>query len=126
MEYVVPLLLSFFAAIIIIFAINRKSKISPSSIMLRQSELHILLKDLFVVENKEKDSQLNRHLSKNSIKIMTIDEKSYWIANNIFYMADLIDGMPDFNNAVPVDTINMPQKELDKMMFILDNLRRGD
>ena len=125
MEYIVPLSLSFFAAIVIILIINKLGKLSLDDVLFSQSQLHNLLKHFVVVEEKKQDSQLQKHLNKNSIKVMTVDDKAYWIANNIFYTADVIDNMPDFNNATQVNTINMSQKELDKIMFVLDNLRRG-
>ena len=125
MEYAVPLALAFFAAFAIIFIVNKIGKLSLDDVLFSQSELHNLLKHFIVVEEKKQDSQLQRYLNKNSIKVMTVDDKAYWIANNIFYTADVVDDMPDFNSATQVDTINMSQKELDKIMFILDNLRRG-
>lgn len=125
MEYAVPLALAFLVSILVIWLINNRGKVSMDSIMFTQSELHRLVKDYIVVEVEEKQSQLQKHLNKNAIKIMTVDDRAYWIANNIFYMAELKNGMPDFNNANPVDTINMSKTDLDKMMFILDNLRRG-
>jgi hypothetical protein len=125
MEYVVPLALAFLVSILVIWLISNKGKVSLNSIRFSQSELHGLVKNYIVTEVEEKTSQLQKHLSKNAIRIMTVDDSAYWIANNIFYMAELKNGMPDFNNAVPVDTINMSKTDLDKMMFILDNLRRG-
>lgn len=125
MEYAVPLALAFCSAILIIWFINNKGKVSVDSITFTQSELHRLVKDYIVVEVEEKQSQLQKHLNKNSIKIMAVDDSAYWIADNIFYTAEMKNGMPDFGNANPVDTINMSRTDLDKMMFILDNLRRG-
>ena len=125
MEYIVPLALAFTSAFIIITVISKLNKISLDDVLFSQSELHNLLKNFMVVEDKQQESQLQKHLNKNAIKVMTVDDKAYWIANNIFYTSDVINDLPDFNNATPVDTINMSQKELDKMMFILDNLRRG-
>jgi hypothetical protein len=126
MEYVLSIILTLIAAFTFIVIVRIKGKASIKNILFSQSQIHMLLKDVRVEEKeKEKVSQLQKHLSKNAIKVMAIEDKAYWVANNIFYSADLIDNMPDFLNAQPIDTENMSQEELDKLMFVLDNLRRG-
>jgi hypothetical protein len=68
---------------------------------------------------------LKKHARKNSIKVVVIEDRAYWVADNIFYTAELIKDSPDFANAEPVDTSKMSQQDVDKMMFVLDNLKRG-
>lgn len=126
MEYVLSIILTLIVAFTFITIVRIKGKVSIKDILFSQSQIHMLLKDFRVEEKEEeKTSQLQKHLSKNAIKIMAVENKAYWINNNIFYSADLINNMPDFLNAEPVDTENMSQEELDKLMFVLDNLRRG-
>jgi hypothetical protein len=60
------------------------------------------------------------------VKIIVIDGKAYWVSDNIFYTAQTENGQIVHETAEPVDINNMPKKELDKMLFILDNLGRGD
>lgn len=70
---------------------------------------------------------MTMHNDKNKITVvMTDDEKAYWVVNNTFFVSNVIDGDPDFSNGQPIDTENMSKDELDKMLFILDNLSRGD
>lgn len=126
MEYLWSIILTFAASLAIIIIINKRGKISARSVMYSQSEMHNLLKKYAPEKMEEKPiSQLRKHAKKNSIKIIVIDNEAYWVADNIFYTAELVKNSPDFVNAKPVDTSKMSQQEIDKMMFVLDNLKRG-
>jgi hypothetical protein len=95
----------------------------------RQSDIHYFLKEFFSrdTDTASKVSQLRKRQEQRGTKIIiTEDDKAYWVIDNIFYVSDVVDGRPDFHNATPVDTTNMSKNELDKMLFILDNLGRGD
>jgi len=97
--------------------------------MYRQSDNHEFLKKFFSrqTDQLEKTTQSQIRQKKNTTKLLVTEEdKAYWVIDNIFYTADVINGIPDFDNAVPIDTSDMSQNELDKMLFILDNLDRGD
>lgn len=97
--------------------------------MYRQSDTHNFLKEFFSrdTEIKEKTTQAKKRQEERGTKIIiTEDDKAYWVIDNIFYTANVINGRPDFDNANPIDTSNMSKRELDKMLFILDNLGRGD
>jgi hypothetical protein len=129
MEYALASVLALALSFILISWIGSKRKISSKKIMYRQSDTHNFLKEFFSrnIESNNKKSQIQKRKEENSTKIIvTEDDRAYWVINNIFYTANVIDGRPDFDNAIPVDTSNMSKKELDKMLFILDNLGRGD
>jgi len=129
MEYALASVLALAFSFILISWIGSKRKISSKKIMYRQSDTHNFLKEFFSrnIESNNKKSQIQKRKEENSTKIIvTEDDRAYWVINNIFYTANVIDGRPDFDNAIPVDTSNMSKKELDKMLFILDNLGRGD
>lgn len=129
MEYALASVLALALSFILINWIGSKRKISSKKIMYRQSDTHNFLKEFFSrnIESNNKKSQIQKRKEENSTKIIvTEDDRAYWVINNIFYTANVIDGRPDFDNAIPVDTSNMSKKELDKMLFILDNLGRGD
>ena len=59
------------------------------------------------------------------INVAIIEGKAYWIYNNTFYEADMIDDVIDKGSSKPVDTINMTLYELNKMLFIVDHLNEG-
>jgi hypothetical protein len=95
----------------------------------RQSDVHYFLKEFFSrdTDPASKISQLTKRREQRGTKIIITEEgKAYWVIDNIFYVSDVVNGKPDFHNATPVDTTNMSKNELDKMLFILDNLGRGD
>lgn len=51
--------------------------------------------------------------------------KAYWIKDNAFYEADLDGKNIDKESARIVDTMQMDKVQLDKMLFIMDQLRDG-
>lgn len=59
------------------------------------------------------------------INVAIIEGKAYWIYNNTFYEADIVDDVIDKESSKPVDTMNMPIYELNKMLFIVDHLNEG-
>lgn len=128
MEYFIAIGLTFLFSLAIINIVAYKVRKSFTKVIYRQSDTHKLLKDFFAREitNAKKNSQLEKRSSSNSLKVIVIDQKAYWVVNNIFYVADLIDGKPDTENAKPVDTLNMSKHDIDKLLFILDNLKEGE
>ena len=129
MEYIVSAILALLLAFALINFIDSKRKVSRKRIIYRQSDNHNFLKEFFSrnTESKINKTQISNRKEKYSTKVViTHDDKAYWVNDNIFYVSDVINGQPDFDNAKQIDTSNMSKKELDKMLFILDNLSRGD
>jgi hypothetical protein len=128
MEYVLPVLMALVLSFFIIKIINNKTKKKVSRVFYRQSDMHVLLKTFFSrdINLENKPSQIDIRNQKNMVKVIAIDEKAYWVSDNIFYVADLINNEPDFSTTRPVDTSNMSKTDIDKMLFILDNLGRGN
>jgi hypothetical protein len=129
MEYALASVLALALSFILISWIGSKRKISSRKIMYRQSDTHQFLKEFFSrnTDSENKKTQSKKRQEERGTKIIvTEDDKAYWVIDNIFYTTTVINGRPDFDNAKPIDTSNMSKKELDKMLFILDNLGRGD
>lgn len=59
------------------------------------------------------------------VSVAVIEDKAYWVVDNIFYQADIVDGEIDKTSSRPVDAFKMSSKEINKMLFILDNLSEG-
>ena len=57
-----------------------------------------------------------------SVRVAILDDKAYWVYHNTLYETDVYDGDPDFDSAQPVDTMSMPHKELNRLLYILDSL----
>ena len=70
-------------------------------------------------------SQSRMHYDKTNIKVIILDNNAYWIKDNIFYKAPLINELIDKDSAEQVDTIHMDKVQLEKMLFIMDRLREG-
>lgn len=94
-----------------------------------QSSIHFIIKDFIPKNIKQKneiESQSRKHVEKHMIKIIVIDQRAYWVKDNVFYTAQTDRGEILQETTEPVDTSKMSKDELDKMIFILDNLGRGD
>lgn len=59
------------------------------------------------------------------ISVAFVDDKAYWVLDNTFYQADIIDGAIDKESSRPVDASNMSYLDMNKMLFILDHLNEG-
>jgi hypothetical protein len=93
-----------------------------------QSSIHLMIKDFLpktLYEKPRQQSQSLNHVDKNTVKVIFIEGKAYWVSNNIFYCAEAIGGNVNIDTTEPVDTTNMSKKDIDKMLFILDNLKNG-
>lgn len=120
------LALTLFSYIVVNVVKNKKK--NTSKVMHRQSDVHKLLKYFFSIplyNNENNFSQLTKHKQKSIIKVIVLGNQAYWVSNNIFYVADAIDGKVQKHTAKPVDIEGLPKVDLDKMLFILDSLRDG-
>jgi hypothetical protein len=70
-------------------------------------------------------TQSKRHIQKNILSVMVIDNYAYWVKDNIFFVADTDRGNVLHDTARQVDTSNMSKADIDKMMFILDKLKES-
>jgi hypothetical protein len=94
-----------------------------------QSSIHLMIKDFLpktLYEKPKQKSQSLNHVDKNTVKVIFIEGKAYWVSNNIFYCAEAIGGNVNIDTTEPVDTTSMSKKDIDKMLFILDNLKNGN
>ena len=68
------------------------------------------------------ETQLDKARKKNIIKVAITENKAYWVHENIFYESDVVDGYVDSENSRPIDAHKLSQKELNKLMDILDGI----
>jgi hypothetical protein len=113
---------------IIIITVKRNKK-SFSKVVYSQSDIHqivkhFLPKDLF--EMPKPVSQAKKHVSKNTVRVLIIEDQAYWVHDNMFYIADTAEGLVNADTVRPVDTNNMSKRDIDKMLFILDSLKNGN
>ena len=120
--------LTFIVSWAILKVIKRRSKRVFSRTLYRQSDMHRMLKYFFSLDietNEKPPSQLTKRKEKDMIKVIVMGNQAYWVSDNTFYVAKAFEGevLPD--TAEPVDIENMSRRDIDKMLFILDNLKNG-
>jgi hypothetical protein len=57
---------------------------------------------------------------------LIIEDHAYWVHDNMFYIADTVEGLVNPETVRPIDTNNMSNRDIDKMLFILDSLKDGN
>ena len=123
---IVGLTLAVFSSILII--IGKKERRSFNKTLYRQSDMHNMLKEFFfrdILDNKDASSQSKIWKEKKTTKFLVIDQKAYWVSNNMFYVGDADNGQVRPETGKPIDISTMSPKEVNKMLFILDNLNGG-
>lgn len=94
-----------------------------------QSHTHMLILPFLPEVKKHKKkmiTQSSKHEEKTNIKVVILDNKAYFVKNGTFYCADMNGTEIDGANATLVDTMGMDKVQLDKMLFIMDQLRDGN
>jgi len=71
---------------------------------------------------KDKDTQSSRHIKQANLRVLVMDDRAFWIKNNAVYTAQVEGDEIIKNSASQVDMIGLDKVELDKMMFIIDQL----
>ena len=123
---IVGLTLAVFSSILII--IGKKERRSFNKTLYRQSDMHNMLKEFFfrdIFDNEVASSQSKIWKEKKTTKFLIIDQKAYWVSNNMFYVGDTDNGQVRPETGRPIDISTMSPKEVNKMLFILDNLKNG-
>lgn len=106
---------------------NKNSLKKPIKLDIRQSKNYSSLMKIFAPEPsfEKATTQSQKYFDKIHLRILVLDGNAYWIANNIFYTADIVNGDIDKDNARQVDTMTMDKVQLKKMMFIIEKLTEG-
>ena len=98
------------------------------SIRYSQTHIHSLVSPILpknIKLYKATKSQSNNHYNKNNLRVVMIENHVYWVKDNVFYVADLENGIVNDDTTRVVDTMAIDSVELDKMLFIMDKLREG-
>jgi hypothetical protein len=72
------------------------------------------------VEEDDMEEETDEYVS-----VAVVEDKAYWVSNNTFYVAELIDGEIDKSSSRPINPFEMSGSDIRKMLFILDNLVEG-
>jgi hypothetical protein len=128
MEYLLVIGLTLLVYWSIIKVLDKKRISFLKKIKYRQSDINEIVKNVISKQRFDKPkfiTQSQKHVQKNMLKVVIEEDKAYWIMDNVFYTANAINGRIDENTAKPLDIENMPTRELDKMLSILDDLKQG-
>lgn len=117
--------------IVMIFLGKRSKQYLPKdnlSFKYRQSHIFEIVKPLLPPLDpivKRRSTQAYAYEEKTNVKIIIIDGNAYWIKDNEFYTAEFTDEGIDPESTSKVDIMGMDKIQLDKMLFIMDQLREG-
>jgi hypothetical protein len=131
MEYLLGSLLTIFAMLFANKLLNKQIKSVPvTQIVYRQSIIHDILRPFLPTNNELSQkshvkTQSKIHSSQNSLRVLFSEDKAYWIKDNIFYTADLLNGLVDEETTTRVDIMGMNEVQLKEMSFIVDKLTEG-
>ena len=128
MEYLLIIGLTLLSYWSIIKISNKRRMIFLNKNKYRQSSIYEMVKDVIPKQKFDKPkviTQSQRHIQKNMLRVVIAEGNAYWILDNVFYTANTINGRVDEETIKPLDIENMPVKELDKMLSILDDLKQG-
>ena len=115
---------------------TKRKKMSQYLSKYRQRTLHLNLKE-FLPSNeqikkiaramRDHPTQSRQKYSEERIKVVVVDQTAYWVQDNKFYETNITDdGEIDAANAKLVDTVNSSPEDLEKLLRILDDLRKGE
>lgn len=132
MEYFIGMLAGIIAIVLSSLLVRQSSK---TLISFRprhsQSQTYELIKTAVHLTNNieayksELNTQATKHNERHSLRVIFWDNRAYWIKDNQFYCADLVDGNVDQATTKPVDIMGMDKVQLDKMSFIVEKLTEG-
>ena len=127
MRHLILVLLTLIAFSCILIVANKFTKKSYSKKIYRQSDMHEMLKRFFSngLSVETKSSQMIKRKDKLSTKVIILEDKAYWVVDNVFYVGDAVNGSVQPESGEPISTSGLSSKEINKLLFILDNLKNG-
>jgi len=105
--------------------LNRPKDSEETFIVSQSMILHRYVQNKQYGKNLKIKTQSRKYHEKMNIKVIIVDENAYWVKDNIFYTAPMINEHIDNELAQQVDTISMDKVQLEQMLFIMDKLREG-
>lgn len=75
------------------------------------------------LENNSK-SQIGQILDRGMVKVAICENVAYWVVNNEIYRADVDkEGRVDSERASVIDVFNLSEKEVEKLLVIIDSIK---
>lgn len=132
MEYLIGSLITILG-MLVISKISKKTvedtRAGKYRVVYNQSHVYKILRPYILLDsliNKEdKRTQVMDYEDSMYVRVMVVDDQAYWIKDNTFFTADMVDNNLDNESTRTVDTMGMDDVQLKKMMFIVDKLTEG-
>ena len=96
--------------------------------IISQSDVFHMIKDFLpreLFEKPIKNTQSFEYEKKTNVKVVILGDMAYWVKDNKVFMAEMSEGVMDSSSVQEVDMMGMDKVELDKMLFIMDQLSEG-
>jgi hypothetical protein len=124
MEYLLGSVVTLLCVIVLNLFIRAEAKKPMPRLQNTQSYLYKLMADLTFreAEKSQKLRQSDKYLQKDTVKVMIVEDKAYWIKDNQLFVADFVDGEVDKYSTRQVDTMGMNNVELERTMFVVEKL----
>lgn len=126
MQYIISVTTMLTLAMAFAILKRRRKTIQLKNSLFRQSTVYNLLKDILPTNQELREeiiSQSKKHRDENTVKVVVAADKCYWVLNNTFYCADLVDESVDPTTTQVIQTHDMSKQELNQLLEILDLLR---
>jgi len=104
---------------------NRPKNNEETFIVSQSMILHRYVQNKQYGKNLKIKTQSRKYHDKMNIKVIIVDQNAYWVKDNIFYVAPMIDEHINNDMVQEVDTMTMDNVQLEQMLFIMDKLREG-
>jgi hypothetical protein len=133
MEYVVGSVAAIIGMLLILKASqtdHMNAKSGRYRVVYNQSHVYRLLRPYLVIESmmtkQQVPTQASEHEKSLYVKIIVVEDKAYWIKDNAFFTADMVENSLDNSSTTTVDIMGMDDVQLKKMMFIVEKLTKGN
>lgn len=113
--------LATFSTLFIIHLVVKARALKVKEVMVTQSYKHELLKD-FRHEPIEIE-EIDEEELEDALRVIIEKDKAYWVVDNSFYTADIVDGDIDQESIVEIDALKLSHNEMEKLLSILDALK---
>jgi hypothetical protein len=126
MDYLIGSLTTFILIYIMSKIMLNNTKSNKKTFVYRQTHIFELVKPLLPPLSSikpDRKSQAVNHENKTNVRVIIMGNQAFWIKDNMFYMADMDGQHINKESTRRVDTMAMDKVELDKMLFIMDQLR---
>jgi len=126
MTELIVIFLTIYGIWAILYTVKKNESRPLPKIKYSQTRIHNILSEFLPYGLEvERISQSTKLKDKSTVRVLVIGPTAYWVRNNIFYKADVEEGEVDKESARAINFTDMDQKEVVKMLDILDHLKNG-